>query len=296
MLFGSVFLTIALGCAVISFAAGTFGAIVSLRARNLDADVLAHCTLPGLVLGLIFSQLLGFTEAPGSQILVIVCGVGAAGLASLALSYFSTQVTIKWALGNDIIQAVLLGLGFGLGLILLSLVQGYFPAQRSGLDRLLIGNAALLTSADVWIGCALSASLIMVGWLARRPIIAFLFDPQAWQVAGGRQWLVETLYAAGLFVVTIICIRLVGAVLAVALLTMPYLIAKPWASRGFAVLALTSGLAAAAGAVSGSWVSALSLGPEAQGLPTGPCIILALFIWLLVSHILFKVQQHLRYG
>ena len=55
----SVLLTIGLGCAAIAFAAGGFGSVVSLRARNLEADVLAHGTLPGLVLGAILSYWVG---------------------------------------------------------------------------------------------------------------------------------------------------------------------------------------------------------------------------------------------
>ena len=239
---------------------------------------------PSLVLGLIVSQVLDVNAPALRSALVVGGGMVLAALASVGLAFFSNLAERKWALSSDSVQAVLLGLGFGLGLLLLSLVQTHFPGQRAGLDRLLLGNAAVLTMGDIWLGLFACLIVILKGTVLRRPLTAFLFDPGAWQARGGRLWLAETLYTILLFSVTIAGMRLVGAVLMVALLTLPYLIVQPWIRRDLDKLVGLGGLAAAFGATLGVLVSALPTGAQGEGLPAGPSIVLTLFGLALMSH------------
>lgn len=289
MLMDSVLLTIGLGCSLIAFAAGGFGSIVSLRARNLEADVLAHSTLPGLVLGVIVSYLLGVDGTVVAQMISAFGGLAAAVLISVLLSLTSTMARRRYHVHSDSIQAVMLGFGFGLGMVLLSWVQTYLPAQRAGLDRLLLGNAALLTTADIWLGAMLVTTLGLVAVVCRRPILSFLFDPVSWRAAGGRLWVANALYAGCLFLVTLIAMRLVGAVLMVALFSLPYLMVQPWAHKRLFPLMIACAVAASIGALGGVLVSALRLGPEARGLPAGPSIVLVLFVMMLLSQCLARL-------
>ena len=292
----SVFLTIGLGCSAIAFAAGGFGSVVSLRARNLEADVLAHGILPGLVLGVILSYWVGVDGTLIAQVIAAVGGVCTAAVISALLSVVSSVAKKRLYLESDSIQAVMLGLGFGLGLLLLSWVQTHVPAQRAGLDRLLLGNAALLTTTDIWVGAGLALSLSVMGFVFRRPLVSFLFDPVSWRANGGRMWVANALYTMCLFLVTLIAMRLVGAVLMVALFSVPYLIARPWAHMRLTHLVLLSASVAAAGALLGVWVSTLALGPEARGLPAGPSIVLSLFVMMLISQLMARLWQRLADG
>ena len=292
----SVLLTIGLGCSLIAFTAGGFGSVVSLRARNLEADVLAHSTLPGLVLGVIASYLIAVDGTVMAQVIPAFGGLITAALMSVLLSIVSTKARLQFHLHSDSIQAVMLGLGFGFGLVLLSWVQTHLPAQRAGLDRLLLGNAALLTTADIWLGVVLAATLGGVSFVCRRPIVSFLFDPVGWQATGGRLWAANALYAGCLFLVTLMSMRLVGAVLMVALFSLPYLIVQPWAHKRLFPLMIASALAAALGAMVGVWVSALPLGPEARGLPAGPSIVLALFVMMCISQCVARILPRGGHG
>ena len=292
----SVLLTIGLGCAAIAFAAGGFGSVVSLRARNLDADVLAHGTLPGLVLGVILSYWVGVDGTLVAQMLAAIGGVCTAAVISVLLSVVSSVAKKRLYLESDSVQAVMLGLGFGLGLLLLSWVQTHVPAQRAGLDRLLLGNAALLTTTDIWVGVVLALSLSLVGFVFKRPLVSFLFDPVGWRASGGRLWVASALYTMCLFLVTLIAMRLVGAVLMVGLFSVPYLIARPWVQVRLTHLVLLSASMAAVGALLGVWISTLALGPEARGLPAGPSIVLSLFAMMLISQLMARVWQRLADG
>ena len=292
----SVLLTIGLGCAAIAFAAGGFGSVVSLRARNLEADVLAHGTLPGLVLGVILSYWVGVDGTLVAQMLAAIGGVCTAAVISVLLSVVSSVAKKRLYLESDSVQAVMLGLGFGLGLLLLSWVQTHVPAQRAGLDRLLLGNAALLTTTDIWVGVVLALSLSLVGFVFRRPLVFFLFDPVSWRASGGRLWVASAIYTMCLFVVTLIAMRLVGAVLMVALFSVPYLIARPWVQVRLTHLVLLSASMAAVGALLGVWISTLALGPEARGLPAGPSIVMSLFVMMLISQLMAHLWQRLAHG
>ena len=292
----SVLLTIGLGCAAIAFAAGGFGSVVSLRARNLEADVLAHGTLPGLVLGVILSYWVGVDGTLVAQMLAAIGGVCTAAVISVLLSVVSSVAKKRLYLESDSVQAVMLGLGFGLGLLLLSWVQTHVPAQRAGLDRLLLGNAALLTTTDIWVGVVLALSLSLVGFVFKRPLVSFLFDPVSWRASGGRLWVASAIYTMCLFVVTLIAMRLVGAVLMVALFSVPYLIARPWVQVRLTHLVLLSASMAAVGALLGVWISTLALGPEARGLPAGPSIVMSLFLMMLISQFMARLWQRLAHG
>ena len=133
-------------CGTMLFGAcgGIVGAFMLLRKKSLVSDVASHAALPGIGLAYLLLE----TISPGSGKSPVWLLVGAAAGAASGLfcaGLFQRARLIK----EDAALGIVLSVFFGLGIVLLSIVQSLPTGSAAGLTEFIFGKAAALTAADV---------------------------------------------------------------------------------------------------------------------------------------------------
>jgi len=244
-----------LGAIVLGVTSGVLGAFAVLRRRSLVGDAIAHSTLPGVCLAFVLA---GAKDVPG-----LLAGAAVAGLVAALLMVAAERS----GLPPDAAIGVVLSGFFSLGVVLLTHIAGSGNADQAGLANYLFGQAAGLLAGDVAVMAAIAAAALTVVVVARRALTATLFDAAHAAALGLRVRLVEVGMTALLVVAVVIGVRLVGAILMVAMLVAPAVAARQFTDRLSRMLVL----AALIGAVVGG---AGALAATRAELPTGPVVVL----------------------
>jgi manganese/zinc/iron transport system permease protein len=248
-----------IGAVILGVAAGVLGSFAVFRERSLVGDALAHATLPGVCVAFLAS---GAKDASSLAI-----GAGVAGLLAAVLI---VGIERTGRIRPDAAIGVVLSGFFSLGVVLLTYLGNHGSANQAGLDSYLFGQAAGLLERDLVtmaILCALSLAAVA---LAFRPLKSTLFDPSFAGSVGLPVRALELAMTALLVVAIVIGVRTVGAILMVAMLVVPAVVARQLCDR----LATLLPVAAAVGAATGATGALIS---ESSGLPTGPVIVVTGF-------------------
>ncbi len=258
--------TVALGSASLGLVAGALGAFAVLRRQSLLGDAVSHAALPGIVLAFMLTG----AKTP----LVLVLGAALAGwTASLLVMLIvrTTRIKLDTALG------LVLSTFFGLGLLLMSIVQRSAGAGQAGLDRFLFGQAAALVGDDLKTMAALGALVLIVLVMMWKEFKLLSFDPAFAGALGLPVRFIDIVLTTLLVVAIVIGLQTVGVVLMSAMIVAPAAAARQWTDR-LGRLVILSGVFGAASGLTGAVLS--SLVPR---LPTGPTIILVVTTITVVS-------------
>src|ERR671910_1388025 len=115
--------TVALGAAALGIVAGALGSFAVLRRQSLLGDAMSHAALPGIALAFLL------TDSKAS--LPLLLGAVAAGwVGTLVVMAIVRTTRIKYDAGLGIVLSVF----FGIGLLLLTLIQKRPDASQAGLD------------------------------------------------------------------------------------------------------------------------------------------------------------------
>lgn len=253
---------VALGAALLGFAAGAAGSFLVLRKRALVSDAVAHATLPGV--GLAFIVMVAF-GGDGRALLGLLFGSALTAWAGLLAVQAMTGRT---RLSEDAAIGAVLSAFFGLGVVLLTVIQSMDQGRQAGLEGFLLGSTAGMLYADAILIAAGAAVVVALIWLIRRPMILVAFDPAFAAARGVKVARVDLAMMGLVLAVTVIGLKLVGLILIVAMLIIPAVTARFWSDRVERVVWIAGGL----GAVSG-WLGA-AISASAPDLPTGPIIVL----------------------
>lgn len=254
------------GASLLGLSSGILGSFALLRRRSLMGDALAHAALPGVCI----AYLLTGTKHLG----LFLVGAAAAGLlATLAISAITRYSKIK----EDSALGLVLTVFFGIGIMLLTVIQKLPGGNQSGLDKFLFGQAAALVGSDVQLMMAIAAGLCLAVFLLFKEFKLLAFDPGFGAGLGLPMGLLDLLLNLLILMAVVIGLQSVGVVLMAAMLITPAIAARYWTDR----LGLMTVLAGLFGAASGALGTLLSqLGPR---MPTGPLIVLAATLVFLVS-------------
>jgi manganese/zinc/iron transport system permease protein len=253
---------VSVGAALLGIASGAAGTFLFLRKRALVSDAVAHATLPGVGLAFILMVALG---GDGRNLLGLLAGSALSAWAGLLLVEWIARRT---RLAEDAAIGAVLSVFFGLGVVLLTVIQTMSSGRQAGLEDFLLGSTAGMLWRDAVIVAAGGALALGLTVLLRRPMTLVAFDPD-FAAASGLDIRRVDLAMMGLVMgVTVIGLKLVGLILIVALLIIPPVTARFWTERAGDVVwiaGLLGGLAGHAGA---------ALSASAPALPTGPIIVL----------------------
>ncbi|WP_230199398.1 metal ABC transporter permease [Bacillus ndiopicus] len=256
------------GTMLLGIAAGITGTFSFLQKQSLVGDAAAHATLPGIALAFLLT---GQKELP-------VLMIGAA--LTSALSIYCIQWIVTYSkLKADAAIGLVLAVFFGVGIVLLTIVNRSPLGNQSGLNDFIFGKAATMTKSDLtWL--LMSAIIIIaVSLLMYKEWKLIIFDPVYAKGIGLPVGALKACLTA-LIVMTIVTgIQAVGVILISALLIIPAASAKLWTKRLNTMLlfsAITGGLAG----VAGTFISSLRV-----GLSTGPIIVLCASSIFFVSYL-----------
>lgn len=258
--------TVSMGAALVGIISGALGTFAVLRQQSLLGDTLAHAALPGVCLG--------FIVAGTRQIESILAGAMVTG----ALAAFVMLLLIKRSrLKTDAALGIVLSVSFAVGVVLLTYIQGTNNAAQGGLDSFLFGQAAAILRSDLPIMAGITATALAVLALLWKELKLVTFDPEYAAAIGLPVAALESLLTAMIVLAVVVGLQMVGVVLMASMVIAPAVAARQWTNRlgGMVVLASIIGLV---GGVIGAGVSAVE-----RGLATGPLIILATSVLVLVS-------------
>jgi manganese/zinc/iron transport system permease protein len=290
---------VAIGAALLGFAAGSSGTFLFLRKRALVSDAVAHATLPGVGLAFIVMVALG---GDGRSLPGLLAGSALTAWLGLLLIEWITRRT---RLAEDAAIGAVLGVFFGLGIVLLTVVQSMSSGRQAGLEGVLLGSTAGMLFEDAVIIAVGGSLAILATWLLRRPMTLVAFDSDYAAALGYDVRRIDLAMMGLVMAVTVIGLKLVGLILIVAMLIIPAVTARFWSERAHRVVWIAGGLGAAAGYL-GAAISA-----SAPALPTGPIIVLvaaAIFVAslllapgrgvlaALLRHRGFQARVHRRQG
>lgn len=264
---------VSIGAALLGMAAGVTGTFLFLRKRALVSDAISHATLPGIALAFIVMVSLG---GDGRNLPGLLIGSAASALAGLlAVQWLSTRTRLS----EDAAIGAVLSVFFGIGIVLLTVIQTMTAGRQAGLESFLLGSTAGMLRADaltIAVGGALALALVA---LFRRPMTLAAFDPGYARSIGLNTGRIDMLTMGLVMAVTVIGLKIVGLILIVALVIIPPVAARFWTERAGTV----AFIAGAIGGVSGYLGAAISA--TAPALPTGPIVVLTAFALFVLSMI-----------
>ncbi|MBE0493771.1 MAG: metal ABC transporter permease [Thiomicrospira sp.] len=266
------------GTLLLGISAAVVGGFAVLRQRALIGDVLAHAALPGIMVAFILFE----SKAPG---LVLISAL----ISSLLAYYLISWITRVSKIKNDAAMAIVLSLFFSIGMMALSYIQTLETPNKSGLDRLLFGQAAAITQHDViWLSWVAIISLCFIAVVFHK-LRLMSFDPQYAQTLGLNLKAYELSFALVLVLTIVIGLQIVGVVLMAAALLIPITIARFWSQSLKSLLVI----AAMMSVISASISTQISL--MIPHMPTGPWIVLILGLLFGLSWLIAPRIQGLRH-
>lgn len=263
------------GTLLLGLAAGVLGGFALLRRRALMGDTLAHAALPGIAIAFLVTG----TKSVGPLLVgALIAGLLGTGAISLILH--------RSKLKEDTAMGIVLSVFFGVGILLLTVIQKLPNGNQSGLDKFLFGQAASLVGADVRLMAGAAGFLCLIVLLLWKELKLLAFDPAFGRGLGLPMGLLDLLMNGLVAAVVVVGLQAVGVVLMAALLITPPIAARYWTER----LGVMVGLSGLFGAISGVGGTLFSL--AGARLPTGPLIVLTATALFIVS-LLFAPQRGL---
>lgn len=257
---------VATGAAVLGATSGALGSFAVLRRQSLIGDALSHAALPGIALAFLLTG----SKSP----VVVMAGAGIVGWLGTVMV---RTVVRRSRVPYDAALGMMLSVFFGVGLVLLTVIQRRPDASQAGLESFLFGQAAALLERDVAVMAAVGAvalGLLVALW---KEIKLLSFDPEFGGSLGLPMGRVDAVLTALLVVAIVLGLQTVGVILMSAMLVAPGAAARQWSDR----LAVMVPLAAGFGVLSG--VTGAVLSATVPRLPTGPTIVLVLSALVVVS-------------
>lgn len=290
---------VAVGATLLGLAAGATGTFLFLRKRALVSDAISHATLPGVCLAFILMVALG---GDGRNLVGLLLGS--------AVSAWVGLLCLNWLVRNtrlaeDAAIGAVLSVFFGLGIVLLTVIQTLGSGRQAGLEGFLLGSTAGMLWSDAVIIAAGGAVALALILMFRRPMTMVAFDPEYATARGLPVARIDLAIMGLVMAVTVVGLKIVGLILIVALLIIPPVTARFWTEQSDRVVLLSGVI----GGVSGYVGAALSA--SASSLPTGPIIVLVSFALFVLSLLLapnrgvlaavlrylrFQKRVHLRQG
>lgn len=278
LIFDYTLRTVALGSATLGIVSGVLGSLVVLRRQSLLGDVMSHAALPGIA----FAFLLTGTK---SSVLLLIGAALSGWLATFLIFLVVNNSRIKF----DGALAMGLSVFFGLGIVLLTMIQQRPDSSQAGLETFLFGQAAALTEYDVRVMAVVGGIAILVLLLFWKEFKISTFDPEFASTSGFRVKTLDIFITSLVVIAIVLGLQTVGVVLMSSMVVAPGLAARQWTTR-LGHMVILSGFFGALSGFTGAVVSS-----QIPRMPTGPAIVIVVSIIVFIS-ILFSPVHGAVYG
>lgn len=268
------------GSTAIGIITGVLGTFAYLRRQSMISDVISHAALPGTLIAFLTLTALGFS---GRNVLGLIIGAVLVGVAAVYLTNLIPRISV---VRLDAAMAVVLSSFFGLGMLLMQYVARRPFPDKGGIQDYLFGNASTITRADLTVSLTVGVvALIVVGLFLKEFTLAS-FDHTQVRLLGFNPKVIDAAMFTTLVIATVIGLKTVGLVLMVAFVVTPPAIARQW-TTSVVQMTLLSGVVGGAASAIGTYFS-IAYGP----MPTGPAIVVTLFVLLVASLLLSPRRKH----
>ncbi len=263
---------------LLGFAAGATGTFLFLRRRALVSDGLAHATLPGVGLAFLIMVSLG---GDGRNLIGLL--VGSALTAGIGL-YCIDWIVRHTRLTEDAAIGAILSVFFGLGVVLLTVIQTLTVGKKAGLESFLLGATAGMIFTDAVLIALGGAICVVLVFVLRRAMTVVAFDAEFAASYGIDVRLVDIAIMGLVLAVAVTGLKMVGLILIIALLIIPPVTARFWTDRTDNMIWISG----ATGALAGYCGTAISA--ALPSIPTGPIVVLVCTM-LFVTSLLFAPNR-----
>ena len=195
-----------LGSLFASIACGIIGTYIVTRRLVFTSGGITHASFGGIGIGLY------------TGISPLLAAAVFSTLSAFGVEWLSKRSDMR----EDSAIAVFWTFGMAIGIIFSFLAPGFTP----DLSSYLFGNILTITQGDIWILAILSIVLIAFFTLFMRPIIAIAFDREFARSQQMPVALFEYILMMFIALTIVACLRMVGIVLAISLLTLPQMTAN----------------------------------------------------------------------
>jgi manganese/zinc/iron transport system permease protein len=260
---------VVIGSVLLTASSAIVGSFTFLNKKSLVGDAIAHAVLPGICLGFMLSG----TKNP----IYLITGAFITGWISLVLVEYITR---KTRIKEDTAIGLILSVFFGIGILLLTVIQKSGNAAQSGLDHFLFGKAAALVGDDLYTFASVAVLLLIAVFLLFKEFALLAFDKNYAISLGLPVKRIELVLTSLIVLAVVIGIQAVGVVLMAAILITPAAAARFWTDK-IKVMFLLASIFGAVSGLSGAYISYI-----APAMPTGPWIVIVISMIAFVSFFL----------
>jgi len=248
-----------------SVVAGVIGTYVVVKRMASVTGGLAHAAFGGVGLGYLF----GFDPMLGAAGFTLLSGFGVGITYRRFRSALDTSISMVWSAG------------MALGVVLVALAPGYAP----DLTSYLFGNVLFVGWDYVVLVAGLDLAVVALALFYGDALQATSFDEEFSEVLGlpVERLLLLLFGLVSLAVITLI--RVVGVILAIALLTVPAATARQWSTSIRGTMLLATVLAAVC-SITGLFLSYWLSEAFRLSVPPGPVMVLIAIVGYGLSSVL----------
>ena len=255
-------------CAAIllGITSGILGCFALLRQQSLLGDAISHAALPGIVLMFLCT----YNANPW----MLLCGGALTGIIGvMCMNYIYVHTKLK----KDAILGIILSVFFGLGLVLMTIVQKIPIASQAVLNKFLFGTISTVLVHDIKLIAVLSCFILCVLYVLWKECMAYTFDPVFVHMIGLQTHIIEKVLTMLLILAIVIGLQTVGVVLMSTMLIAPAAAARQWVCR-FPSMVMLSAFLGGFSAATGVYLSSVI-----DHMPTGPSIVVVASMIVFIS-------------
>lgn len=254
-----------LGVLIISIASSMIGTYIVTRRMVFISGGITHACFGGLGLG----YYLGMSPMLMASLFAVAGSLGVDAISRRGARRDSAIAAI-WALG------------MALGILFISLTEGYVPE----LTTFLFGNVLTITRADLWLYSGFTLLLALFYCIFYRLIYIISFDSDFASTRRLPVRFINTVMTLFVALAIVLTIRMIGIMLLISLISLPQMVAERFTYR-YRPLLLMSGVISLTGCVGGLWLAYL------LNVPASATIVL-LLVALYAAVSLLSPRSHSR--
>ena len=254
-----------LGSLLASIACGLVGTYIVTRRLVFISGGLTHASFGGIGLGLYT----GLSPLLMAAVFAIFSAFGVEWLGKRREMREDSAIAVFWALGMAV------------GVIFTFMSPGFAP----DLSAYLFGNILTITQGDLLLLAAVTAVSALFFLLYLHPIVSIAFDREFARSQGIPVRIFEYVLMLLIALTIVACLRMVGIVLVISLLTVPQMTANLFTSRFQRIICLSM-LIGCAGCLGGLLVSTW------LNVPSGAAIIFVSIALYAVCKVVTSIHTH----
>jgi manganese/zinc/iron transport system permease protein len=260
---------VVVGSILLTGSSAIIGSFTFLHKKALLGDAISHAILPGICLAFILSG----TRNP----IILIIGATITGwLSVMVVDFIVNKTRIK----EDSAIGIVLSVFFGVGIVLMTIIQKTGNASQAGLDHFLFGKAAAMVGQDLMVFSVVAIAMLVCVILFFKEFTILAFDRAYATTIGLPVKTIQFILTTLIVLAVVIGIQAVGVVLMAAILITPAAAARFWTNQIHTLIIVACLLGAISG-LCGAYISYV-----APAMPTGPWIVMVMSTLALLSFFL----------